>query len=75
MFENIVHKIKVTAKVFWWVGTITIVGIISMWPMAFLMYGFAELIEKQTEIANHLKNLSKKKDIWLTNKEKRDIIK
>ena len=51
MFKNIGNTIKVMAKVFWWIGTVTIVGILMIWPMAFILYGFGELVEKQTEIA------------------------
>ena len=50
MFENIGNTIKVMAKIFWWIGTITIVGIILIWPTAFLLYGFGELIIRVTEI-------------------------
>ena len=34
MFKNIGHTIKVMAKVFWWIGTITIVGSLTIWPIA-----------------------------------------
>ena len=55
MFTNIGRTIKVTAKVFWWLYTITIVGILFWW-IPFLMYGFGELIEKQSLIAKEMKN-------------------
>ena len=59
MFENIGNTIKVMAKVFWWIGTVTIVGILIVWPSTFILYGFGELIEKQTQIARKLKNSAK----------------
>lgn len=56
MFYNIGKTIKIMAKVFWWIGTITIVGILFIWPSAFILYGFGELIEKQTATVNLLKS-------------------
>ncbi|MGN1094133.1 MAG: hypothetical protein ACI4SC_04065 [Candidatus Neoclostridium sp.] len=42
---------EVTA-VMWWIGLIAAGGgLFSLWIMAFLVYGFGELIDKQTEIA------------------------
>ena len=55
MFKNIGNTIKVMAKVFWWIGTITIVGVLMIWPMAFVLYGFGELVEKQSETAKCIK--------------------
>ena len=59
MFENIGNTIKIMAKVFWWIGTITIVGILMIWPMAFVLYGFGELVEKQSETAKYIKASNK----------------
>ena len=59
MFTNISKTIKIMAKVFWWIGTITIAGILLIWPVAFILYGFGELIEKQCETAKYLKAMPK----------------
>ena len=56
MFENIGNTIKIMAKVFWWIGTITLVGIIIIWPMAFILYGFGELVENSTKTAKDTNN-------------------
>ena len=53
MFENIGGTIKAMAKVFWWIGTITIVGILLIWPFAFVLYGFGELVEKNCWMARN----------------------
>jgi division/cell wall cluster transcriptional repressor MraZ len=57
MFENIGSTIKVMAKVFWWVGTITIVGIIVFWPTSWLLYGFGELVENSAKTAKDMNNI------------------
>lgn len=57
MFENIGNTIKVMAKVFWWIGTITMVGILVVWPMAFILYGFGELVENSTKTAKDTNNI------------------
>ena len=54
MFENIGRTIKVMAKVFWWVGTITIVGIMVFWPTSWLLYGFGELVENSAKTAKDM---------------------
>ena len=59
MFGNIGKTIKVMAKVFFWLGTITIVGVLAIWPFAFVLYGFGELVEKQTQIAKKMGDVSK----------------
>ena len=51
MFANIDKTIKVLAKIIWWIGTITIIGIITIWPVAFILYGFGDLIEREKIIA------------------------
>ncbi|MBE7085348.1 MAG: hypothetical protein E7368_04775 [Clostridiales bacterium] len=56
MFKNIGNTIKIMAKVFWWVGTITIVGIILIWPTSWLLYGFGELVENSAKIAKDTNN-------------------
>ena len=56
MFENIGCTIKVMAKALWWVGTITIVGIIVFWPTSWLLYGFGELVENSAKIAKDMNN-------------------
>ena len=55
MFANIEKTIKIIAKVIWWFGTITIVGILTFWPVAFILYGFAELIENQKLLVKTIK--------------------
>ncbi|MBR3966447.1 MAG: SHOCT domain-containing protein [Clostridia bacterium] len=57
MFNNIGRTIKILAKIIWWIGTITIVGIILFWPTAFVCYGFGELIEKACEIADNTRSV------------------
>ena len=53
MFNNIGRTIKIFAKILFWFGTITIIGIVAIWPTAFLIYGFGELIERTQEIAKN----------------------
>lgn len=57
MFENIGNTIKIMAKVLWWIGTITIIGILIIWPSAFILYGFGELITQTTNIAKGNKRI------------------
>ena len=41
-------------KVMWWIGIVVGAGgLLSCWITAFFVYGFGELIDKQTEIAEN----------------------
>ena len=63
MFENIGGTIKAMAKVFWWIGTITIVGILLIWPFAFVLYGFGELVEKTCDIERNTGMIMKPEEL------------
>lgn len=56
IFNNISKALKITAKVFWWIGTVTVIGALAFWPLSFIMYGIGETIDKQVETNAILKH-------------------
>ena len=55
IFNNISKTLKITGKVFWWIGVATILGALVFWPISFALYGLGEMLEKQEEANNILK--------------------
>ena len=59
MFDDVSGKIRLISKIVWWIGTVTIVGIITMWPLAYVLSGYAEMIENSAIAAYNSEKMAK----------------